>query len=72
VKVTQGNPDTAYGFYLDSGIGVVADISYFKTHGFKAYSPQVFYMIEYKIKWMEKDEFGFVLEHSIEPMEIKW
>ena len=32
---------------------------------------KVFYMIEYKIKWMEKDEFGFVLEHSIEPMEIK-
>lgn len=71
VKVNQGNPESVYGFYLSAGMGVIVDISYYKTHGFKAYSPQVFYMIEYKIKWIENDEFGFVLEHSIETVEIE-
>jgi hypothetical protein len=71
VKAQTGNPENIYGFYLSAGIGVVAGVYFYKTYGFKTYSPQIFYLIEYKIKWMEKDEYGFVLEHSLEKMEIE-
>ena len=71
VKVMPGNPTHMFGFYLRGGVGVIANVTYYKTLGFKTYSPQVFYMIEYKIKWIENDEYGHVLEHSIKPMEIE-
>tara|TARA_R100000231_G_scaffold130371_1_gene102013 strand:+ start:817 stop:1116 length:300 start_codon:yes stop_codon:yes gene_type:complete len=70
VKVQPGNPESIYGFYLHAGAGVVTDILYFKTLGYKTYTPQIFYIIEYKIRWIDKDEYGYVLEHSIELLEI--
>ena len=70
VKVQPGNPESLYGFYINGGMGVIADIVFFKAFGFETYSPQIFYMIEYKIKWVENDEYGFVLEHSLQLMEI--
>tara|TARA_R100000030_G_C3247886_1_gene122249 strand:+ start:798 stop:1106 length:309 start_codon:yes stop_codon:yes gene_type:complete len=65
VFVQPGSGKHTYGFYLKEGMGVVIGIEAFKIVGFESYSPKPIYLIEYKIKWAEKDSHGYVPEHSV-------
>ena len=65
VLVRPASHESAYGFYLKEGMGVIIGITAFKIIGFEYYNPQPIYLIEYKVKWAEKDSHGYVPEHSV-------
>tara|TARA_R100001460_G_scaffold20419_1_gene42319 strand:- start:794 stop:1093 length:300 start_codon:yes stop_codon:yes gene_type:complete len=69
VKVRPGIPEE-YGFYLKEGIGLVVGISAFRFANLEGYSPNPYYLVEYKIKIAGKDEHVFVLEHSVTTMDM--
>jgi hypothetical protein len=65
VFAQPGSPEHAFGFYIREGMGVIAGIEAYKVFGFE-YTPRPIYMIEYKIKWAEKDNYGYVLEQYLQ------
>ena len=69
VFIRPGSDKTVYGFYLKDGMGVIAEILPYRVVGFDYYSPHPIYMIEYKIKRVDKDEYCYVLETSIQLVE---
>jgi len=69
VTVESGIHEHPYGFYLKEGMGLITEIYAFKVLGFDIYKPQPIYMVEYKINWAGKEDYGFILEHSITLIE---
>jgi len=65
VTVMPGTHEYAFGFYLKEGMGVIVEITAFKIVGFEYYNPQPIYLIEYKVKWAEKDSYAYVPQHSV-------
>ena len=69
ILIRPGSDKTVYGFYLKDGMAVIAEILPYRVVGFDYYSPQPIYMIEYKVKRVDKDEYCYVLETSIQLVE---
>ena len=69
VKVRPGMPEKEFGFYLKEGIGLVIDISAFRFANLEGYSPNPYYLIEYKVKIAGEENCVFVLEHSVTTLD---
>ena len=69
VLIQPGSERGAYGFYLKDGMGIIVDVCPFKVVGFDYYSPHPIYVIEYKIRRAEREDYCYVLETSIELVE---
>lgn len=66
VHVRPGSHETAYGFYLREGMGIIVEICAFKVIGFDYYKPQPIYVVEYKIRRTDNEDCSYVVEHSLE------
>ncbi len=69
VKVRPGEPEKEFGFYLKEGLGLIIGINAFRFANLEGYSPNPYYLVEYKIKIAGKDECVFVLEHSVSKID---
>ena len=70
VKVRPGMPEKEFGFYLEEGIGLIVDISAFRFANLEGYSPNPYYLVEYKVKIAGQDDYVFVLEHSVTTVDM--
>ena len=70
VRVRPGAPEKEYGFYLKEGIGLVVGISAFRFANLEGYSPNPYYLVEYKVKIAGEENCVFVLEHSVTTLEL--
>ena len=65
VRVRPGMPEKEFGFYLNEGIGLIVGISAFRFANLEGYSPNPYYLVEYKVKIAGEEDCVFVLEHSV-------
>ena len=70
VRVRPGMPEKEFGFYLEEGIGLVVGISAFRFANLEGYSPNPYYLVEYKVKIAGSENCVFVLEHSVTTVDM--